>query len=648
MQFKHPEILYTLFLLIIPIIVHLFQLKKFKKTPFTNVALLQKIKLQTRKSSKLKKWLILATRILAFTCLILAFAQPYLSKYKSHEKHKLNIYLDNSFSMQAKDANGELYQNAIKNLIEKTNHLEQKATFITNNNTFNSSNAQELKNYLIDNKLTSKKLNFATVIFKMQNLTTKNTNTKNILISDFQKINFSKSTKPKLLNTPTYFVQKTPTNTNNIYIDSLFLSSKNKLDKKITVVIKANQKNAKSTSVSLFNKPKLIGKTLAEFNDKNTCLVHFNLPKETPFLGKINITDTALPFDNDFYFSINSPNKIKVLSIGKPIHFLKKIYTKDEFEYQHFNSKNINYNIIPKQNTIIVNEIPKISDNLRKELVAFSKSGGTLIIIPSENISINSYNTFLSNFTSGKILEKIETPQKITKINFSHPILTSVFNSKVLNFSYPYAQNFYKNNLLQNNIIGFENRNSFISSLSKNVFWVSGSLSTKNSNLSKSPLIVPLFYNFGKFSLQSNVLFYRIQENTTVDIPVKILKDEVLKIKKVSTKTELIPTQKVFNNKVQLYLNQLNLEQGLYTVYHHKRPIQTIALNPPKEESKLEYVNLSTFLKEEKNVTISNNISTVLENLEEETKINWLFKWFLTFSILFLLAELLILKLLKI
>ena len=34
MQFKHPEFLYALFALLIPIIVHLFQLRKFQKEAF--------------------------------------------------------------------------------------------------------------------------------------------------------------------------------------------------------------------------------------------------------------------------------------------------------------------------------------------------------------------------------------------------------------------------------------------------------------------------------------------------------------------------------------------------------------------------------------------------------------------------------------
>lgn len=54
MQFKHPEILYALFALLIPIFIHLFQLQRFVKIPFTNVRFLKEIELQTRKSSRLK------------------------------------------------------------------------------------------------------------------------------------------------------------------------------------------------------------------------------------------------------------------------------------------------------------------------------------------------------------------------------------------------------------------------------------------------------------------------------------------------------------------------------------------------------------------------------------------------------------------
>ena len=69
MQFKHPELLWALLVLLIPIIIHLFQLRRFQKVTFTNVKFLKNVKLQTRKSSQIKKWLVLITRLLLLACL---------------------------------------------------------------------------------------------------------------------------------------------------------------------------------------------------------------------------------------------------------------------------------------------------------------------------------------------------------------------------------------------------------------------------------------------------------------------------------------------------------------------------------------------------------------------------------------------------
>ena len=121
MHFKQPEILYFLFLLIVPILVHLFQLRRFKKEYFTNVRFLKILSIQTRKSSKIKKWLLLACRLLLLTCIILAFAQPFFeSKDSKNANNEMYIILDNSFSMQAKGKKGELLKRAIQELLEET------------------------------------------------------------------------------------------------------------------------------------------------------------------------------------------------------------------------------------------------------------------------------------------------------------------------------------------------------------------------------------------------------------------------------------------------------------------------------------------------------------------------------------------------
>lgn len=136
MQFKHPEILYFLFLLVIPILVHLFQLRRFKKQYFTNVKLLRELQQQTRKSKSIKKWLLLATRLLLLACLIIAFAQPFFNaKDAQNRANELVIILDNSFSMQAKGAKGELLKRSVQEILEQLPE-NQLFSLVTNDATF--------------------------------------------------------------------------------------------------------------------------------------------------------------------------------------------------------------------------------------------------------------------------------------------------------------------------------------------------------------------------------------------------------------------------------------------------------------------------------------------------------------------------------
>ena len=53
MLLKYPELLWGLLLLIIPILIHLLQLRRFRKTAFTNVRLLEKLAVEANRSSRL-------------------------------------------------------------------------------------------------------------------------------------------------------------------------------------------------------------------------------------------------------------------------------------------------------------------------------------------------------------------------------------------------------------------------------------------------------------------------------------------------------------------------------------------------------------------------------------------------------------------
>ena len=228
MQFKHPEILYFLCFLIVPILVHLFQLQKFKKTPFTNVAFLQKIIQESRKSSQLKKWLILACRLLLFSAIIIAFSQPYFSVKKATEIQHNYIYIDNSLSTNTKGEKGNLLQNAVTEIIESANQSEIYS-LKTNSEFYQNISYFELKKLLLNIRSEAFSLDINEVLlnFDAQNQNKIKTLNKGVFISDFQIDKKYKYLDFTNVTSLISFIQLQKTSLNNLSIDSTSIESVN-------------------------------------------------------------------------------------------------------------------------------------------------------------------------------------------------------------------------------------------------------------------------------------------------------------------------------------------------------------------------------------------------------------------------------------
>lgn len=644
MQFKHPEILYFFLLLLIPILVHLFQLQRFVKVPFTNVAVLKKLVTQTRKSSQIKKWLILATRLLLLSALILAFAQPYFGNHKSDEQQHFFIYLDTSLSTDTAGEKGNLLQIAAQEIIENISE-KAKYSLLTNATYHQNKTATALKNILLDVKNTGKKMDLTTVFLKISNEQFENKNTKNIIISDFQNIeNTALENSPK----NTAFVQLNPQEKNNVSIDSVFVNKTTATNFEVQIVVK-NQGNAKKeVPISIYNQEKLINKQVFSIKENETKKVVFSIVSTAEFLGKIELNfKDSYSFDNYFYFAIHTNSNINVLSIGENADFLNRIYTGNEFNFSASNTQNLDYNLIQKQHLIVLNEIDNLSEILVRSLVTYSKKGGNLVIIPSKNTKISSYNNFLKQLQIGTIKNTTQKNDslKITTINYMHPLFKNVFEKKVRNFQYPFVKTAY-NTAFKNasTIVSFENKRPFIQQINTEnsaIYFVASSLDKGASNFINSPLIVPVFYAIGKQSLQLSKGYYTIDTQNIIAIDRVVSKNEVLTIS--SDKNSFIPLQQTLQNSVKITTNNQPLIAGFYQITAQETLLKNIAFNYPKQESLLNFLDITTI----QNKTISNSVQKTLENSNNEYKIQWLWKWFLVIAIVSLFIEILILKFFK-
>ncbi len=636
MLFKHPYVLYALFALIIPILIHLFKLRKFKKTAFTNVAFLEKIRLQTRKSSQLKKWLVLGARLLLLSGLIFAFAEPYLpSSSKKQQPEKYIIYLDNSFSMQAKGSNGPLLKRAIQELIEQINE-NQTLSIFTNSEIYKDIRIAEIQNELMDINYVAEQLTPKQLSLKFKQLAKDTSNTAFIAVSDFQK--HSNNSYSELTNLSVDFIKLNPQELKNVVIDSLNLKNiKNELLLEISV--SSNDFN-ESIPLSVFNKKNLIGKAEINFSENNKQKIEIPLPKNTNINGYVQVVSPGLTYDNKRFFSINKPPKTKVLVIGNGDNsFLTKIYSDKTFEYKSTRLSNLNYADINTSNCIVINEISDFSSALKQNLVSFTNQGGILAIIPPSNEN-NSLREFLKESYSIGLNNYTKIPKKITSISFEHPIFSNVFSKKISNFQYPSVKENYQIDSTQK-ILSLEDNSTFLGQ-KNNVFVFASPLNKQITNFKKSPLVVPCFFNIAKQNTPISQISYTVNEPNEVNIPVtQQHQDKVLYLK--NNETQFIPLQQVFRNYVKISTTNIPQKAGNYSVVNNDSIFNYISYNYPTKESSLKFDTFPTL----KNTALSTSVTSYFSNANATFKIKELWKWFLIFALAFLAIEILLLKFLK-
>jgi hypothetical protein len=642
MQFKHPEILYFLFVLVIPILVHLFQLRRFKKEYFTNVRFLKELSIQTRKSSKIKKWLLLITRLLLLTALIIAFAQPFFkAKEAKNSSNEMYIVLDNSYSMQAKGNKGELLKRAIQELLENTPE-NQTFSMITNNETYWNTDIKSIQKEVQNISYSALPFQLESAMTKIKSI--KSANNKDvIIISDAIGLK-AKQLKSIDKNFNTYFIIPEAEQKNNIAIDSVYMNQTLNDFYEIGVNLKSYGEQGNAIPIGLYNNNKLVAKTLVKF-EKSETAINFTIPKKD-FNGYVSINDASLKYDNTYYFSITKPEKTNVISIGKTEKsgFLYRIYTSEEFNYSNSTIETLDYNTIEKQDAIVLNELENIPQALITNLKSFVEKGGNLVFIPSAESKIADTNRFLGLFGQIQLGTNQNANKLITKIAFQHPIFQSVFEKKIDNFQYPNTKQNFELKSGTPTILSYEDQSCFMTSIQNqvsNVYVFAAPINKMNSNFQNSPLIVPLFYNMAQSVQKTGVNALTIGENQSFLVATKLSKDEILEVKNGNEK--FIPTQQIVNNKVKLQFDDYPIFAGNFGIYKKDEVVRNISFNYNRSESNLD-PSPSQLLSDFK---VEKSIETVYNSLLSNRSNDEIWKIFVLLSLLFLFLEVLIQKLVK-
>lgn len=614
MYFLYPNFLWALFLLSIPVILHFFNIRRYKKIYFSDIRWIKQITQESQIKNKLKEYLILIFRILALLFLVLAFAQPVFKKKDSilFQKNSQNvlIYIDNSFSMENVMKDGRLIDvsiNKAKEIIQSFNK-STKFYIFTNDmdiRLMKPMSQEESKEHLSKIKTSYSSVPLSVIFNRIHTLQLD----KPILfiLSDAQKY-FTDVQNIKNKDIFTYYFLFSATQNNNLSIDSVWIEN--------PVVLKSvpQQLHIKITNHNSENSNEIPVKLI--LNNTQKSIINVSIPaqqsieastilipddKPTQF-AKIFINDYLVTFDDELCFSINSDIKIKVLLINGQNNpasskYFKSFFQNDSiFIFSEQSEKQINFSELAQQDVVILNELSEYSSGLEEQLKIICEKGKTILIIPYIQ-----ENTVQLPVELQSLNWNIDTSKQTLNDDFlKHPLLVSSFEKTDKNFKMPFIKEYiYLNKNANPNmepIIKFNNNQSFLIKYIKNKWNYFIFTSTFNPEKNQLPLhavFVPILYQLSFTSIPLTPLYYYIKSNQNIKIPnINFTSDDSPKIISVDKNNtiQIIPIFKNLNNTSVINIPlHYDIEPGHYFLQWKGKNILALSFNFNRNESKMKF-----------------------------------------------------------
>lgn len=668
MSFLHPGFLYALFALAVPIILHFFSLKKYKKVYFSNFTFLEALQQQRKNSSKLKNLLLLLLRLVVLTAIVFAFASPYFSPRQSGQvsgkQEQVILYADNSFSMSNTGSKGSLLDEAKKCLFDivSTYPTGTSFTLLTNDNVGSRELTKEQTIDLLGGLRTTPMSRKLSEVMKEAREMAQGRPATLFLISDFQKssCDFQQIGTDSLIK-PVFLVLE-PENRNNLFIKEVSFEQafhkQNQNDKVLVTVVNASDKDFNNIPVSLTvnDRKKSMNKVNVPANSEASVEISYLNTEAGFYRGVAEITDFPVVFDNKFYFSYGTDERVSVLCIEQDKHcpFFGKLFADTVafgFDYVNVNqTSNVHFN---RYNLIILDRLSSSWTGLESSLESYVQEGGNLFVLPGEQQSVNVLNRLLQKLHAPQFAS-VDTGCVVARVESESVLFKDAFEKQEDNMVLPRAHWFYKLGDTEGSELFLESKQGDAvlagKRLGKGCVFVSAfNYDSDNSDMAYHPLFVPMMVNMA--CNVSSAL--RTAHFLNSDVPVTISNKMVSEGSDLHVrggneqKMEFIPTvRKDFSGNLVITNANNVSEAGLYEVMSDEEVVDVLAFNYNRIESEMQFCSEGELQKYFPNARVENIKTTRLDSngdLVREIVLQdnntYLSGWFILLAAIALLLE---------
>lgn len=660
MNFLYPNMLWCLFALAIPVIVHLFNFRRHKVVYFSNTATLKTIEQENVKTKRLKYLIVLIMRMLFIAGLVFAFAYPYDSEQKlktDDADNLIAVYIDNSMSMQSQSEEVKLVEDARSSAraLVKSVSPSQRFVLLTNSRQPDNEypmNQDEMLMSIDAMQTEASPMTFNNLYENLQMIMRRNgfKSASLFVYSDFQ--NDMMDMRGIVADSAIQIVGL-PLSSDyqqNIYIDTVWLSSpvlQTGLANEVNVrVVNDGGKEINGLPVYLEIDGVSAAFTTIDVpaDGKGVTAMQFVLNESGEKSAAVSINDYPITFDDTYNFVLNVRPVIKIVELTSNYTMTSPIATlfsdNLQFDYQAIDPHRIDQQYLMDCQMVVVDGDADLNETMWRTIVDFASDGGSVVVLPSDEtkaendtLSVNmiaSQHEFFSdifvNIPDNADLPKVYKHTQIRKLKFRNTLT----------------------------LMSLQNGTSFFT-LSKvgggNIFSFASQLGGDWTNFADNALFVPVMYKIAMLGAQTGRLSYTIgidRELTVNDLTAFAESD--VRIRNEQGNFEMIPVVDLRNNRAVVRLYDELPGAGFYTVNKGDELIATTAWNDSRAESKMQFMNGEEVSKLMKDNGL--NVLTVMKAgeirsddvMQMMVRRSMLWRTFILISLITLLIEILILR----
>lgn len=666
MTFLSPVFLYGLFALAIPVIIHLFNFRRTRRVYFTNTRFLRDVKEVSTTKLKVKHWLILASRILFLTFLVLAFAQPFIPADENNsDTGVVTIYLDNSFSMTNEvDIDRTAFELGINYIYSIIDQFPADTKYKLLTNDFAPfSNSFKSKDEILELTTVLK----TSGISRSANEILRRINTDNGLrngqqifwITDFQKASFGSLQTLKEDTTNRHnLLPINFTSTSNIYIDSAsidkaFIIQGEKLNLQVHVVNKGSIRK-EDVLLKVFVNEVQVGSVAETFDPYQEKTLSFEIGSNVSTINRcrISIEEYPVTFDNEFYLTLNMQDRINILEIkpqGDASDITRVFGNRQLFDLQSYTSDGVDLTAVPVADLIVLNGLDQIRPSLNVVLQRFLSAGGSVAVVPGMAPSLTDFSSLIAS-RSLRLVDSTAA-QSLAPIDLDNPFFANVFEKTDGNTIMPEAIQLLSWGRDRQALLTFRNGEPFLSQISNGAgttYFFASPFANGFSNFTLNAIFVPVMYKMAANSVTSNERLYYYLSEELLNIKLdSVRRDKVLQL--IGDGVELVPSQRLLTDRVLLEVPRFSLVAGFYDLMDEGVQIASIAFNIDRQESDLEQYTREVLESEYEfteniNIFSASNAEEFSQQLSQSFAGLHLWKYALVLALIFLLGEILLIR----